>query len=164
MFCILQHIANTTYCRNRLLLLQSLLQSTHRIHVQKHKYFKEKADMLFLQSFWICSTTAYPEKKIIETLKMQWYPGTRFRRKKKITIPLAVFPCPLFRRSQQQASPLFSCSYLQVSLCSHPFWSFSTWSEIVLTFNLLSSKDQSYITTWDNKYVFLRQCICIYCN
>lgn len=82
MFCILQHIANTTYCRNRLLLLQSLLQSTHRIHVQKHKYFKEKADMLFLQSFWICSTTAYPEKKIIETLKMQWYPGTRFRRKK----------------------------------------------------------------------------------
>lgn len=76
-------------------------KAPHKINVKKCKYFKENTDMLLMCSFWICSTTIYTEKKIIEILKMERYAGKRCKREKKIK--LAGFPSPLCRKQEEQA-------------------------------------------------------------
>lgn len=76
----------TTHCKYHILQKQTFTiaksPSKHPQNPCTETQIFQRKSRYAIFAIWICSTTAYPEKKIIETLKMQWYPGTRFRRKK----------------------------------------------------------------------------------
>lgn len=149
MFCILKPIANATFCKKRLLLLQNFLQHPPQNQCKEIQIFQRKHRYaiyaIFLNMF-NNNISRKEDNRNIENWKIR---REKIQEKKK-KIKLAGFPSPLCRKWEEQAVQLLSYISKFLHVLNSLFAPFSKRNEMLLPLNLLSKKDQSYTTTLEN--------------